>query len=151
MMCYQMLIAFRFVFQKLNPKQSRCRSRFVHGHVSGMKSPITINFVHHVDFVSFRSDPTSSRFGAHLSQEQVIDYFKPKRDTIDSVGTWIEKTIKPGRIRLPHHKQWMGFDTSVSNLEQILHTKFYYYESSGTEGLEIGCDRYLTPQACNNL
>ena len=91
-----------------------------------------------------RSDPRSSRYGQHLSVEEVHDLFAPSQETVDHVRTWLESEgISADRISQSANLQWMQLDVSVAEAERLLRTEYHQYTHRGTGKAHIACREYV--------
>ncbi|TQV95070.1 hypothetical protein V2A60_009856 [Cordyceps javanica] len=95
----------------------------VHGNSSvpvliGMKQK---NIENMMDYVLEVSDPASSKYGQHYTQEQVDALFAPDDQAIASVKDWLVKSgIAANSINLSRNKAWVRFESTVSGLESLL-------------------------------
>ena len=101
---------------------------------------------HHIPFIFsnslISSDTESPKYGQHYSAEEVIDIFKPADDAVATVRSWLESAgIAAERIGHSANKQWIQFDATVEEAEDLLKTKYHSYEHLGTENWNIGCDQ----------
>jgi subtilase family serine protease len=91
-----------------------------------------------------RSDPRSSRYGQHLSVEEVHDLFAPSQETVDNVRAWLESEgISASRISQSFNKQFLQFDASAAEVERLLNTEYYLYQHAGTGRSHIACREYV--------
>jgi subtilase family serine protease len=91
-----------------------------------------------------RSDPRSSRYGQHLSVEEVHDLFAPSQETVDNVRAWLESEgISASRISQSSNKQFLQFDASAAEVERLLNTEYYLYQHAGTGRSHIACREYV--------
>jgi tripeptidyl-peptidase-1 len=87
------------------------------------------------------SDPDSKSYGKFYSAEDVHDLFAPAQERVDAVKTWLAKAgIKAGRVSQSVNKQWIQLDLSASEAEQLLQTKYHFYDHAATGKTTIGCD-----------
>ncbi|OOF99192.1 hypothetical protein ASPCADRAFT_140878 [Aspergillus carbonarius ITEM 5010] len=94
------------------------------------------------------SHPHSSRYGQHLSMEEVHDLFAPSRDTVETVRSWLESAgIAPSRISQSYNKQWLQFDANAAEVEQLLQTEYYIYEHTDTGRSHVTCHEYYVPES----
>ncbi|KAH0282525.1 subtilisin-like protein [Aureobasidium namibiae CBS 147.97] len=92
------------------------------------------------------SDPDSPQYGQHWTQEQTIDFFKPANATVKAVTEWLVASgVNKTRITHTDNKQWLAFDATVSDMESLLHTKYYKYKQS-SQKYAAGCDEYYLPK-----
>ncbi|KAJ6030884.1 hypothetical protein N7460_011150 [Penicillium canescens] len=94
------------------------------------------------------SNPLSSRYGQHLSSEEVHDLFAPAQKSVDDVRSWLESAgIAKDRITQSVNKQWIQFDADAEELEKLLHTKYYVYSHSETGRSHVACREYHVPSS----
>jgi tripeptidyl-peptidase-1 len=87
------------------------------------------------------SDPDSKSYGQFYSAEDVHDLFAPAKERVNAVKTWLTKAgIKAERISQSVNKQWIQLDLSASEAEQLLQTKYHFYDHAATGKTTIGCD-----------
>lgn len=87
-----------------------------------------------------RSDPSSSRYGQHLSAEEVHGLFAPTDKSVGEVRSWLESAgIAGDRITQSVNKQWIQFDADVEELEELLRTKYYLYSHDQTGRTHVAC------------
>ena len=110
------------------------------------------------------ADPTSKKYGKHLTIDEVMRYpipapatirltpiqivelFKPAPETIDAVRNWLVSSgIESSRISLSRGKNWLNFDASITEVEALLKTEYKVYEHS-TGQAHVACDEYSLPQ-----
>lgn len=88
----------------------------------------------------FRSNPSSSRYGQHLSTGEVHDLFAPNEKSVNDVRSWLESAgIAKDRITQSTNKQWIQFDADAEELENLLHTKYYVYSHAETGRSHVAC------------
>lgn len=87
-----------------------------------------------------RSDPSSHRYGKHLSVDEVHDIFAPPEDSVDGVRAWLESAgIAPHRITQSANKQWLQFDADADEAERLLRTEYYLYSHSESGKSHVSC------------
>ena len=92
------------------------------------------------------SNPASEHYGQHFSTDEVIDLFAPSTNTYDRVRTWVTSSgIANDRIAQSTNKQWLQFDASVHELENLLHTQYHLYAHGPSGAKDIACDAYHVP------
>ncbi|KAJ5319748.1 hypothetical protein N7508_000031 [Penicillium antarcticum] len=92
------------------------------------------------------SNPLSSRYGQHLSSNEVHDLFAPTQKSVDNVRSWLESAgITKDRVTQSVNKQWIQFDADAEELEKLLHTKYYLYSHSETGRSHVACREYHVP------
>jgi tripeptidyl-peptidase I len=90
------------------------------------------------------SHPDSSRYGKHLSAEEVTDLFAPSKDAVDAVQAWLEAAgVHASRISHSMNKQWLQFDAKTSEVEELLQTRYHFFEHSEHGSASIACDEYV--------
>jgi tripeptidyl-peptidase-1 len=93
------------------------------------------------DMLMGMSDMESSQYGKHMTAEEIIEFFAPPQDAVDAVRGWLEEAgIAAGRIGHSANKQWIQFDATVSEAEELLKTKYHSYEHMLSGNSNIGCD-----------
>lgn len=98
------------------------------------------------------SDPESPKYGQHYTKQEVMDMFAPTEETINSVKKWLVKSgIPEDEIMLSNSKGWMGFETTVSNLESVLKTKYHVYNNVAARSNHLGTDEYSLPEEISDL
>lgn len=100
------------------------------------------------EFIHDVSHPESPNYGKHWSAHQIIEMFKPAKDSIDAVMDWLAvEGIHPTRIRLSPSKSWLTFNATVREVEQMLKTKYHVYKNEHSKGgRHIACDKYHVPE-----
>ena len=94
------------------------------------------------------SDPTSDRYGQHMSAKEVGDLFRPSSESIESVQDWLHSSgIEIDRHEVSPGKGWLKFEASIEELESLLSTEYHVYQHSETMETHIGCNEYHVPQA----
>jgi tripeptidyl-peptidase-1 len=96
------------------------------------------------DHILRSSDPDSKSYGKQYSAEDVHDIFAPAKESVDAVKKWLTKAgIEAKRISQSVNKQWIQLDLSASEAEQLLQTKYHFYDHAATGKTTIGCDEYV--------
>lgn len=92
------------------------------------------------------SDPRSSRYGKHYTSDEVAEMFAPSATTVDTVLSWLaDAGIHESRISQSANRAWLQFDASVEEMEQLLQTKYHFYEHVDGGRKHIGCEDYKIP------
>nr|POE59080.1 tripeptidyl-peptidase sed1 [Quercus suber] len=92
------------------------------------------------------SDPESENYGKHWSAEDVHDLFAPSSKTVDAVRSWLEAAgIQAERISQSVNKQWMQFDATTAELEDLVKAKYHHFEHSALGRTSVACDEYHVP------
>jgi len=91
------------------------------------------------------STPGSKNYGNHLTPDEIIDFFSPETETVDAVTGWLKDAgISADRIKLSVNKQWIQFDATTAEVEELLAADYYVWEhSSGTQ--DISTEAYHVP------
>ncbi|KAF8857370.1 subtilisin-like protein [Acephala macrosclerotiorum] len=93
------------------------------------------------------SDPRSPNFGKHWSAEKVANVFAPAKETQDGVADWLMKSgIDVERHSYSTGRNWIQFNATVSETEQLFNTVYHYYEHDVSGGYRIACDEYHLPE-----
>ena len=62
---------------------------------------------------------------------------------METVREWLVSAgIKDDRISQSANKQWMQFDASPEEAEDLLKTEYYVYEHTPSGNKHVGCDEY---------
>ncbi|KAJ5670945.1 hypothetical protein N7507_000072 [Penicillium longicatenatum] len=94
------------------------------------------------------SNPSSSRYGKHMSESEVHDLFAPSDESVDTVRSWLESFgISKDRISQSVNKQWIQFDAGADELEKLLHTEYYIYSHADTGRSHVACREYHLPHS----
>ncbi|KAL1985429.1 hypothetical protein VTN96DRAFT_7872 [Rasamsonia emersonii] len=88
----------------------------------------------------------SPNYGKYYTAEEVHDLFAPSEDSVAAVRNWLESAgIASDRISQSHNKQWIQFDADAEEVERLLHTEYYIYDSEETGKSHLGCEEYYVP------
>lgn len=100
------------------------------------------------EFIYNISHPDSPNFGKHWSPQEIVEMFKPRKESVDAVMEWLElEGIHPSRIQLSASKSWLTFDANVREVEQMLKTEYHIYKHATSEdALHVACDKYHIPE-----
>jgi tripeptidyl-peptidase I len=114
-------------------------------------SQCSVLLEHSINSEIHSSDPKSSRFGNHYTVNEVTDLFAPSTMTVEVVKSWIVNSgIREERISQSSNKAWLQFDASIEEMEQLLQTKYHYYEHVSGGPKHIGCENYKVPVALSD-
>ncbi|KAH8900403.1 putative Tripeptidyl-peptidase sed1 [Thozetella sp. PMI_491] len=92
------------------------------------------------------SNPSSPNYGKYMSAEEVFEYFAPPPTRVGAVMDWLKTAgIDSSRLSLSTNKQWIQFDASVLEAENLLYTDFFLFEHSETAAEGIACEEYHIP------
>lgn len=76
----------------------------------------------------------------------MIDLFSPDAAGVDAVTEWLTAAGIPAqRISQSVNKQWIQFDATTTEAEELLFTEFHVYEHTQTGTQNIACDEYHVP------
>ena len=90
--------------------------------------------------------PGSPRYGQHYTTQEIHEIFAPQEDTVASVRDWLHgSNIHPERISQSTNKQWLQFEASVAEIEELINAEYYHYEHHQTGKTNVGCDEYSVP------
>ncbi|KAL7940291.1 peptidase S8/S53 domain-containing protein [Trichoderma barbatum] len=92
------------------------------------------------------SDPDSPNYGRHMTAEEIIDFFSPQQDSVDTVISWLVNSgISRDRIGQSYNKQWIHLDATTAEAEALLFAEYYFFEhSSGSH--DISTEAYHLPK-----
>ncbi|EFX06237.1 alkaline serine protease [Grosmannia clavigera kw1407] len=93
------------------------------------------------------STPGSANYGKHMTPEEVHDFFAPSAASVDAVTAWITgHGIAADRIGLSVNRQWLQFDATTAEAEDLLYAEFYVFEhASGAS--DVSTEAYHVPEA----
>ncbi|KAJ2989765.1 hypothetical protein NUW58_g3301 [Xylaria curta] len=92
------------------------------------------------------SDPTSPNFGKHWSAEQVANTFAPAPEAKNAVLKWLVNAgIDRKRISLSKGHNWVQFDGTVKEAEQLFATEYWHYQHLENGGHRLAVDAYSLP------
>ncbi|KAI1352315.1 subtilisin-like protein [Xylaria sp. FL0043] len=91
------------------------------------------------------SNPLSANYGKHMSTQEVIDFFAPDQSRVDVVKEWLQNAgISADRISVSANKQWIQFDATADEVEDLLFADFYVWEH--TDGsTDMSTESYHVP------
>ncbi|KAI1740761.1 subtilisin-like protein [Xylaria scruposa] len=91
------------------------------------------------------SNPDSPNYGKHMTTQEVVDFFAPKTESVDTVRDWLQNSgISAERITLSANKQWIQFDAKASEVEDLLFADFYVWQHSDG-GSDMSTEAYHLP------
>lgn len=73
------------------------------------------------------SDPSHSRYGQHLSADEVHDIIRPSDETLRLVSDWLVSNNVTGFSHNPS-KDWISVALPLDKVEDLLQTKYYLFE-----------------------
>ncbi|KAI0398917.1 subtilisin-like protein [Xylaria palmicola] len=75
------------------------------------------------------SNPESPNYGKHMTSQEVIAFFAPHESSVDTVRDWLQGAgISKDRVTLSVNKQWIQFDATTEEVEDLLFADFYIWE-----------------------
>ncbi|KAH8978364.1 subtilisin-like protein [Lactarius hatsudake] len=94
------------------------------------------------------SDPQHSRYGAHLSKEQVAEVVAPHPDTLELVTSWLgHHDIPPSSISMTLGGNWLRVvGVSVSHANRILGASYQLYQHVETNDTVLRTISYSLPE-----
>ncbi|KYG49907.1 hypothetical protein M433DRAFT_58202 [Acidomyces richmondensis BFW] len=91
------------------------------------------------------SSPNSKNYGKHWSAKEVAEAFAPSKETVDAVTAWLVSSgIDSNRIKQSQGLNWLDFEATVDEAEQLLDTKYHVYEHE-TGQPHVACEEYSIP------
>ncbi|KAK0123704.1 hypothetical protein ONS95_008714 [Cadophora gregata] len=91
------------------------------------------------------STPGSANYGNHMTPEEVIEFFAPRQSSTDAVMDWLVSSgISADRCAPSVNKQWIQFDATAEEANNLLFADFYLWEhSSGVH--DVSTEEYHLP------
>jgi tripeptidyl-peptidase-1 len=97
------------------------------------------------EFINQVAHPASADYGKHWSKEKVAETFAPTPETVYAVKEWLSSSgIDLSRIKMSKSRNWMAFNTTVSEAEKLLQTKYHMYKHEMGHN-HIACEEYSIP------
>ncbi|KAJ6473704.1 family S53 protease-like protein [Mycena sanguinolenta] len=90
------------------------------------------------------SDPSSSRYGQHLTPEDVAEYVKPTSDALSAVTSWLQ-TNKISATTISPAGDILQFKIPVSQANSLFNTEFSVFTHSITDETTIRTLQYSLP------
>ena len=98
------------------------------------------------EWLSEVSVPTSAKYGKHWTAKEVAEAFAPSEKTVDAVKTWLTSAgIHDSRIKQSQGLNWLEFEATVDEAEELLKTKYHVYEHEESGQPHVACDEYSIP------
>jgi len=98
------------------------------------------------EWLSEVSVPTSPKYGKHWTAKEIAEAFAPSDKTVDAVKTWLTSAgIPDSRIKQSQGLNWLEFDATVDEAEELLKTKYNVYEHEETGQPHVACEEYSIP------
>ncbi|KAH8994205.1 subtilisin-like protein [Lactarius akahatsu] len=94
------------------------------------------------------SDPKHSRYGAHLSKEQVAELVRPHPDTLELVTSWLaHHGVRPSSISTTHGGAWLTVsNVLVSQANEMLGASYQLYRHAKVNDTIIRTVSYALPE-----
>ncbi|KAI0809624.1 peptidase S8/S53 domain-containing protein [Xylaria sp. FL0064] len=88
----------------------------------------------------------SPNYGRHMTADEVVDFFAPAQSTVNAIVEWLTTAgIAAERIGHSANKQWIQFDATVDEVENLLYAEYFIWEhSSGTQ--DVSTEEYHVPK-----
>ncbi|KAJ7513255.1 family S53 protease-like protein [Mycena galericulata] len=90
------------------------------------------------------SDPSSSRYGQHLTPEEVAEYVKPSSDALSAVTSWLQ-TNKISASTISPAGDVLQFEIPVSQANSLLDTEFSVFSHQASDETSIRTLQYSLP------
>ncbi|KAI3400610.1 hypothetical protein diail_2322 [Diaporthe ilicicola] len=121
------------------------------------------------DLLMERSNPLSPYYGQRMTPREVIDFFAPPKETVEAVRDWlvaggidvtrisqsVNKQVRGANIMIYYSSysqaietdilQWIQFDATTAEVEDLLFTDYFYWEHSPTGSENIAAEEYHIP------
>lgn len=96
------------------------------------------------------SDPASPHYGQHWTQDDVINYFSPSRETVQTVRDWLLASgISMDRQEVTASNGWIHFDATAAEVERLLKTKYKVWTDAHGNDHIGSCQCTISPCGCN--
>ncbi|PNP40534.1 hypothetical protein TGAMA5MH_07531 [Trichoderma gamsii] len=98
------------------------------------------------DFLMDISDPNSENYGKHWTAERITEMFSPSRDSVEAIREWlIGSGISEDRINHSLGYEWIHFDATVQEAEELLQTEYHVFQHGLESRSTVACDEYKVP------
>lgn len=95
------------------------------------------------DFLMDISDPNSENYGKHWTAERITEMFSPSRDSVEAIREWlIGSGISEDRINHSLGYEWIHFDATVQEAEELLQTEYHVFQHGLESRSTVACDEY---------
>ncbi|KAF9063695.1 family S53 protease [Rhodocollybia butyracea] len=93
------------------------------------------------------STPGSSKYGQHLSLDEVKAYAVPSSDAVSAVTSWLEGTAGVSNItQIGTFGDWISFSTDISTANELLDANFEFFVHMETGKSMVRTMSYSVPQ-----
>nr|POF26206.1 tripeptidyl-peptidase sed1 [Quercus suber] len=80
------------------------------------------------------SHPESEKYGKHWSPKEVAEAFAPSTETVEAVKAWLHSAgIDSSRTKQSQGLNWLEFEATVDEAEELLKTEYYVFEHDATD------------------
>ncbi|KAF8491622.1 subtilisin-like protein [Russula emetica] len=95
------------------------------------------------------SDPRRSKYGAHLSKEQVVELVAPHPDTLELVGSWLaHHEVPSSAVSIAHGGNWLRiYNVPLIKANTLLGAEYQFYHHAETNETIIRTISYALPAA----
>jgi tripeptidyl-peptidase I len=109
---------------------------------------LTQQNLHRADeFIYDVAHPDSPNYGKHWSKQKIVETFAPKQETVDLVLEWVEaEGIRLDRVRISKSRNWLTFNATVREVEQLLKTEYHIYKHIKHGQSHVACEEYHIPE-----
>jgi tripeptidyl-peptidase-1 len=130
-------------------RRSWSKAKSLHSHaVLPVRIGLTQQNLHRAEeFINEVAHPESPDYGKHWSRKKIIEMFAPKQESIDLVMEWLEvEGVHPSRVNLSNGKNWLSFNATVGEVEQLLKTQYHIYTHDKFGHTHFACEKYHLPE-----
>lgn len=108
------------------------------GHMIDLQIGLTQSRFHELERHLYEvSDPSHSRYGQHLTIDEVNDLVKPTEDALELVHEWLsEHGIQTSQLKYSPARDWIMVRLPVDHIERLLNTEYFTFVHN-EEGMEI--------------
>ncbi|KAI0737895.1 subtilisin-like protein [Daedaleopsis nitida] len=95
------------------------------------------------------ADPYSPNYGKHWSHAKVADTFRPSKESVDTVHSWLidDLGLAPHKVQLNGNRDALQLNVTVAEAESILGTEYYVYRFDDEGHETLGCHKgYALPE-----
>ncbi|KAJ0161726.1 Aorsin, partial [Colletotrichum tanaceti] len=98
------------------------------------------------EFMNDVAHPDSPNYGRHWTHDEIINMFAPRQESIRLVMQWLESEgIQRSRVKLSKGRNWVQFNATIGELEQLLKTEYHAYKHEQGH-MHIACEKYHVPE-----
>jgi tripeptidyl-peptidase I len=95
------------------------------------------------------ADPRSPNYGKHWSPARVAETFRPAKETVDTVHSWLveDAGIPADKVKLSPNGDILQLDVTIAEAENLLQAEYYVYSDDDKGNMRYGChDGYNLPE-----